>query len=123
MEIEEVEPILEIEEEAVPTRPTGQLLGLRILMMIGLPFILAFASLAFSISLIAALFRRNLAAKAWRYTCVASALATGCFVSIFSPRFGITIICTYFVLRAESADSGFLASLRSRFDQAASHMS
>lgn len=123
-EIEEVEVIVENDEqqqhEETRKYRSGELLGLRVLTTIALPFIIAFGAVSLAFAIIFALFRRETARKAWRFTCTASALATGCFVSIFSPRFGITLICAYFVLRADKHSNGALFDgIRSHFTDAA----
>lgn len=111
--------ILETDEPTSTAKKyqVGELIGLRILLGFALFFITAFAAIALAVTLIASiLFRKRVAQKAWKAACTSSALATGCFIAIFSPRFGIATICTYFVLR--ESESTFVQSLRSQFDSA-----
>lgn len=101
--------------EVLEAEKPKYLVGLRVLLGLAIIFILAFAAVALVVTLVAAvLFRKNSAYKAWRATCTASALAVGCFIAIFSPRFGVATISTYFMLRG--SHSRFAQTVRAQFD-------
>ncbi len=105
--------------------PTGhygkaQLVFFRLLMGCGalLAVVWVFACL-FMLLFATCCMRRAAAHGYWGYTRLGGACLAGCLCGLFSPRFGVSIVCVYLLLCADEEGEGGLARLlRSRFQDA-----